>query len=339
MASTDLSSALKAALQAKRQHTSDLLRRQNVVATGVGFKTVEGQLSREPSVIVSVTQKVPKAQLAPQDIVPQVLNSVKTDVQEVGVFRAWQLGPKDRHRPAVPGISCGHLAVTAGTLGCLVRRGGDVFILSNNHILANINRASRGDAILQPARFDNGSMADQIAVLEEWVPLALGTQESSCQAAGAAASVLNAVAEAAGSTSRLVAVREQTVENRVDCAIARPLSPDLVRSEILHIGTPRGVHVATLGMPVQKSGRTTGYTTGQITQVDVTAQVNYEGQTVTFGGQLMASPMSSGGDSGSAVLDMQGYVVGLLFAGSDMATLINPIQAVLSALNVQIVTG
>jgi hypothetical protein len=31
--------------------------------------------------------------------------------------------------------------------------------------------------------------------------------------------------------------------------------------------------------------------------------------------------------------------VGLLFAGSDMATLINPIQLVLSALNVEVVSA
>jgi hypothetical protein len=38
------------------------------------------------------------------------------------------------------------------------------------------------------------------------------------------------------------------------------------------------------------------------------------------------------------VLDDEGYVVGLLFAGSETTTIINPIQAVLDALNVQIVT-
>jgi hypothetical protein len=32
-------------------------------------------------------------------------------------------------------------------------------------------------------------------------------------------------------------------------------------------------------------------------------------------------------------------VVGLLFGGSDVATLINPIQPVLTALNVQLATG
>jgi hypothetical protein len=50
--------------------------------------------------------------------------------------------------------------------------------------------------------------------------------------------------------------------------------------------------------------------------------------------------MSAGGDSGSAVLDMNKRVVGLLFAGSaGNTTIINPIQAVLNALQVQLVTA
>ena len=113
---------------------------------------------------------------------------------------------------------------------------------------------------------------------------------------------------------------------------------DLLKPDILDIGIPKGVHEGVLGMDVQKTGRTTGHTTGKITQVDVTVQVDYERQTVTFVDQFMATGMSSGGDSGSAILDMEGYVVGLLFAGSQIATLINPIQLVTDALGVEIVT-
>ena len=89
---------------------------------------------------------------------------------------------------------------------------------------------------------------------------------------------------------------------------------------------------------MQKTGRTTGFTQGRITQIDVTTSVDYNGRTATFTDQLMASGMSEGGDSGSVVLDEQKRVIGLLFAGSPRATLINPIQAVLQALNIEIVT-
>lgn len=46
--------------------------------------------------------------------------------------------------------------------------------------------------------------------------------------------------------------------------------------------------------------------------------------------------MSQPGDSGSAVLNMDRRVVGLLFAGSNAATIINPIDGVLSALSVEL---
>ena len=90
---------------------------------------------------------------------------------------------------------------------------------------------------------------------------------------------------------------------------------------------------------LQKMGRTTGYTTGQITQIDVTVSVDYGGKVGTFKNQLLAGAMSAGGDSGSAMLDMQKRVVGLLYAGSDTTTILNPIQFVLDALQVQLVTA
>ena len=58
--------------------------------------------------------------------------------------------------------------------------------------------------------------------------------------------------------------------------------------------------------------------------------------TALFQDQLVAGAMSQGGDSGSAVLDGDGYVIGLLFAGSDSTTILNRIANVTSALNISI---
>jgi hypothetical protein len=134
-----------------------------------------------------------------------------------------------------------------------------------------------------------------------------------------------------------MAFQEVPDRNLVDATIARPLSDDLVEKRILEIGVPKGSRNATLGTQVKKSGRTTGFTTGRITQIDVTSQVSYgEGQIAIFEDQLMAGAMSKGGDSGSAVLDEEDFVIGLLFAGSDTTTIINPVQFVLDALDVEI---
>lgn len=62
-------------------------------------------------------------------------------------------------RPLQPGLSVGHVAITAGTLGCFVTRTSNttpVMILSNNHVLENENKAKKGDSILQPGRADGG---------------------------------------------------------------------------------------------------------------------------------------------------------------------------------------
>jgi hypothetical protein len=290
--------------------------------------------------IVSVTHKADVSALAAKDLVPKALNGVKTDVVETGVFRAQDSGedPKGRWRPVVPpGVSIGHPGVTAGTFGCLVRRGDDVFILSNNHVLADVNAGKQGDPILQPAVADGGTAGDTVATLADYVSIDFGTSEPECSIAEWIAKTLNYVAGAFGSSHQLTAVRKTPGVNRVDVALARPLAVNSVKNEILNIGAPVGVGAATLGLEVQKMGRTTGYTTGRITQIDATVRIDYEGPSALYTGQIVASPMSQGGDSGSAVLDMEGCVVGLLFAGSDGATIINPIDEVFSALNVELV--
>jgi hypothetical protein len=333
-----LLAAVSLARSVRREYVELLFGKPNVLTCGVGFKESEGVVTDEPCVVVGVVKKVAHAQLTARELVPKILaQDVKTDVVEVGRIRAFQ-GHRDRWRPAPGGVSVGHYAVTAGTLGCLVTKKGQTYILSNNHVLANSNNAQVGDAILQPGSHDGGTMADQMATLAEFVPIDFGDAPTECSIATGVEQLLNALAKAVGSRHRISAFQESPGTNLVDCALALPASPSVVSKEILNIGVPKGVHEATLGTAVQKSGRTTGHTTGQITQIDVTVQVAYDTRTATFTDQLMAGAMSAGGDSGSAVLDDQDYVVGLLFAGSETTTIINPIQDVLDALDVQIVT-
>jgi hypothetical protein len=325
-------------VEVKRRVVLDLLARPNVVGCGIGYKVTGGQQTDVLSLVISVTHKVHASALGPEDLVPPDVDGIRTDVVETGRLRAFQ-GPKDRWRPVVPpGVSVGHYRISAGTFGCLVRRGEEVFVLSNNHVLANMNQASEGDAILQPGPADGGTADDRIAELADFVPLDFGTSEPVCPVAGLLATALSGLAALLGSSHRLRAIRQTPGVNRVDAALARPLSPDLVSNEILYIGAPSGVAAAGLGTPVQKTGRTTGRTTGVITQIDATVRIDYYGPTAVFDGQLVASAMSEPGDSGSAVLDEGRQVVGLLFAGSDAATIINPIADVLSALSVEIVT-
>lgn len=317
-----------------RSARRELLRRRNVVAVGVGYKTVQGKKTDQLALICSVEVKAAKVSLTAAEMIPESVQGIPTDVNSTGVIFAQQ-SRTERHRPAPGGVSIGHYLITAGTLGCLVKKNNTIYILSNNHVLANSNEASVGDPILQPGPYDGGTQQnDTIARLSEFVPINFTTGTIPCPIGSAVASVLNGLAAAVGSSTRLQAAAVAQ-ENLVDCAIAQPINPSDVTAQILEIGTITGVAEGTLGMSVKKSGRTTGLTTGSIQQIDVTASVSYGSNKVaTFSDQLMAGAMSQGGDSGSAVLDDQNRLVGLLFAGSNTSTIINRIQNVFTALGV-----
>ncbi|MGD8471773.1 MAG: hypothetical protein PVJ82_10305, partial [Desulfobacteraceae bacterium] len=288
-------------------------------------------------IVCSVRQKVPTSQLSSQDLVPAAVDGTATDVVQTGVIRALQ-APTDRFRPAPGGVSVGHVAITAGTLGCWVTKNGQNVILSNNHVLANSNDAEIGDAILQPGPYDGGSFPqDHIANLTQFVPISFQGDPSECQFANTVVSVFNLGCRMIGSNTRYRATNIQAQENRVDAAIATPLNAADVKDEILNIGAIAGTVSGELGMAVKKSGRTTGFTTGEIQQVDVTANVQYgAGKIAVFTDQLMAGAMSQGGDSGSAVVDDNNRLTGLLFAGSDTTTIINRIENVFGALGVSL---
>ena len=76
--------------------------------------------------------------------------------------------------------------------------------------------------------------------------------------------------------------------------------------------------------------------TGKIKDASASVKVNYDNQTALFRGQILTTNMSQGGDSGSLVLDMKARAVGLLFAGSEQVTILNPISEVLKILNIEL---
>ncbi len=311
-----------------------LMRKPNVNAIGVGFKNPDRQGHTELAVVVSVERKLPLNELSEEDRVPPLVNGVRTDVVETGRFVAFD-EQTQRMRPARPGLSIG-LAdeLSAGTFGCLVRREGRRFILSNNHVLAKSNQASLGSAVVQPGRRDGGTSADRIATLAEFVPIAFEGEPPPQPPSGCGARL----AQLFGAQRAQVEPVNQPGNNKVDCAIAALDDDTLASADILGIGAPIGAGAATLGTQIRKSGRTTGLTTGVVEQIDVSIRIDFNGPAATFTEQLLAGAMSAPGDSGSAVLDLQGNVVGLLFAGSATSTVITPIQLVLSALRVEIAT-
>lgn len=81
--------AVKHAQDVKRRHEAELLRKANVVAVGIGFRTRGGQPTQEVCIVVSVKTKVPPAQLKRGDLLPASIDGVPIDVVETGAIRAW----------------------------------------------------------------------------------------------------------------------------------------------------------------------------------------------------------------------------------------------------------
>ena len=352
-------------LEAQRLAQADLLRRRGVVGVAIGYRNYKEQTTDQLAMAVLVEKKKPVEALSADELIPPDVNGARTDVVEIGRPEALT-NPRDRFRPNIPaGVSIGHYLVTAGTLGAIVfdRNTGEPLILSNNHVLANSNEAEIGDAILQPGPTDHGVRPDDVvAKLHRFEMLRFYSDSESgpapptttpplfppggCDIAELWVTVGNALSKLSGSSKRLATVRAPKAQinstpiysNRVDAALARPINPMLFEQSIAEIGRPNGTRLAQIGMMIRKHGRTTGYTEGNVTLMNATVDVSYgENLQARFVGQVIATPISQGGDSGALIMERDSLkAVGMLFAGSRRATIFTPIQTVLDVMEVDI---
>jgi hypothetical protein len=245
----------------------------------------------------------------------------EVDVRVIGAVRALTSATpgqlQRRTRPLVPGLSVGHPAVTAGTLGGFVRVGGRLAILSNNHVLAASGAAAIGDPVLQPGPVDGGDPAtDQVATLAAFQRFA---------------------ADRANRVDAAVAVVDAEVPLEPGRLPGGPLEHDPVESDDVEPDER-----------VEKVGRTTGYTVGRVSAVEVDGvAVQYDQDLYTFNDQIeiegVTGPFSAGGDSGSVIWRSADRApLALLFAGSETGgssggglTFANPLATVLSVLDLQ----
>jgi hypothetical protein len=243
----------------------------------------------------------------------------EVDIRYIGrVVKRVAPWTQTRRRPLQVGTSIGHFSITAGTLGCFVktRQGGQVRILSNNHVLADENRGVKGDAVIQPGRFDHGRKGrDTIGALDRFVTL---------KKRGA-----NAVDAA------LAALRQGM---QFDAGMLKGIG------ELTGVGGVLDEDVA-----VSKVGRTTEVTHGRVTAFELDhVIVGYDIGNLRFDDQIEiegsgSGPFSQGGDSGSLILNATRQGVALLFAGGDQGgsngqglTYANPIATVLDRLKIDL---
>ncbi len=294
---------------------------ENINGSYVGLIEKNDRATGEIGVVITVRVKQDLANIAPQFVVPESESvrgeKIRVDVRVVGVPVAQQ-GFQTREIPALYGASIGLASVGAtGTLGCLVATSdNDLCILSNNHVLANVNRAPLGSAVIQPGNAE-GVTTGIIGHLKRF-------------------HFMNLVNSG------------QSAPNQVDAALAFTSFKDCLpqlHGDIPFVGSTR---VATIRMPVIKQGRTTGHTEGSVIGLNAIISVAYGSKTNpppfgTFTGQIVLAgnngPLSRGGDSGSLILglvDGEFHPIGLLFSGDETQgiTWANSIDLVMDALNI-----
>ncbi|MCF8010136.1 MAG: S1 family peptidase [Clostridiales bacterium] len=328
-------------LKVLNRNKSRLLRYKNVRGVGVGYKQKDMQRTDIPSLVVFVEKKEKKDRLTSVDRVPLKINGVETDVVEIGNVRLLDTR-KERIRPAQPGISIGHYKISAGTFGAVVKdaKTKELLILSNNHILANgtngrDNKAKIGDPILQPGSYDGGTEQDKLASLQRFLPLYRGVQEPECPVAAGMERTGNNLIKMLRPNYEMKILKYTRQSNVVDAAVAKPVSPDIISEEILEIGKIESTAESEAGMSIQKSGRSSGLTKGNITAIGVSLKVDLGNEEYGwFSDQVVADIKVNPGDSGSLVLNENNDAVGLVFAGSDKHSIFNRIHNVLDKLEV-----
>ncbi len=304
--------SLEVALAAQELFTDDWLALDEVVGTAIGVDG-NGHAVLKVYLVAPATLDFPRY-MAGVEIVTEV----------TGPFRALPVAAAEEDptmtypRPVPIGVSTGHPTVTAGTIGARVTDGERVFALSNNHVFAANNGGREGDNLLQPGVADGGRDPDDaFGTLHDFEPL------SFCRVG---------VCEA----------------NRIDAAVALTTEEDLANETPEGgYGSPRPWTVEPeLGMTVQKYGRTTGYTVGEISGIHATLDVNYRTGIARFEDQIVITGQgfSGPGDSGSLIVSKGVLLgdrrpVGLLFAGSGNSTIANPIDFVLGRFGVGVDGG
>jgi len=216
-------------------------------------------------------------------------------------------------------FASGHIIV--GSIGCFVQKDGQgPFILSNNHVVAGENRGKANDRILQSGNisFDTTQF---VAKLGQFVKIKFSPTDAS--------------------------VADGTVVfNDVDAGIARVAagidSKNAYLSGRTGVKPPTKLGVAKHDDAVSKVGRTTGLTRGTVTSIaTIVGPVTYDKKPAWFRNSIeiegvSGTSFSDHGDSGSAIVNSNGELVALLYAGNGTQTYACPIDAVIVALGITI---
>lgn len=225
----------------------------------------------------------------------------------------------DRHRPTQAGVSATNIGSTACTLTGVakvthadaptVQRSaavseGDYVHAFNCHCAAMGGDAEFGSQVVQPSPYDGGTSEDAVGEFCGYVPLEDGVKTDYSEA------TINDLEAASAQVHNL--------DSQYGRRIKRSNYRDLIGTEVVN------------------SGRTVGVKRSIVRAVGASVNVGYSGgKTVKTENAIITKPpdggptMSEGGQSGAPVFSESenGALTGVLYAGSDRATILSTIAA------------
>jgi len=319
-----------------RRHWSQIRKLPNVIGYAKQFKKRirNGKEADEMCIRIYVTEKVEAHKLKPHERIPRIIESIPTDVVDIGELEALvEKKPKvdktKTFRPLVAGISIGNEAITAGTLGWFVEHRTLQLLASNAHVFVDDPSKDPSEVthkrILQPGPYDGGIEAVATYFWHKRI-----YPENSCWLTELFCRVFNTLAKWFGRKTRLI---PQFPTNRIDFAVAAPtvqydlriVDVDLTPNDVLvgfgfagsdvtgvvckiqHIVAegfvPIGVRTGTVEDhdEVWKSGRTSCYTTAKVIDSSAHVRVSYGNFRAEFDDVILTTKLLEPGDSGSAV--------------------------------------
>jgi hypothetical protein len=313
----------------------------NVHAVGIGPKIVEGNVTQDWAVVVTVENKISelRLRLTRQKIIPKMTDEgVLTDVVEGGPYPlippALGTGPerRKRMRPAPGGCSIGGAGVTAGTLGMNVidNKTGKRATLSNNHVLANVDKNPPGTAVYQPGIYDGATPQDQLNVLLRAIPIQF--------------------ARAPLFESPTMVVDGALSGNGNDADLDPQILDLGIVQKIIDVNANPFTYV---DKSIQRSSRTTYLTGGTFRTFNTSVKVLYEDnpdpslrKIACFIRQIVCNTDCEGGDSGDIGILTQGAAepvsaFGLFFAANtaQRTGIANPLTEVQTGLDFSLITG
>lgn len=302
-----------AAKAVKIRHAAAMMRYPNVCGVGVGFKVKGGRRLQKLAIRVYVKEKVPLGKLKKADRLPRSIEDIPVDV----IVRKPSFHMFDPFNPSPE-----HAALHSVLLGGI-----------------SIGILGRGTGTLGGSFFDNSTLMD--VFLTNW-HVACGNAVNCADGVVAQPSEF----DNAGRQRPVGRVLRSLISAEVDAAVLALDGTAFLERNVLSVGPLGRVVPAELGMTVLKSGRTSGLTSGTITDISEDLDAcdsdgsnchHHVGVIAFEGDDGMVQP----GDSGSLLLDTGGNVVGLVFAGSGDGDVGNAchIQDVLNALNINLTSG